>query len=147
VLSGDLSRIAGLCRGPKIITGTDPGAGAEISVTVPTGKFWQLLSATFSLVTSATVANRRPSLTLDDGTNVFWRWRTGVDIAASLTRAYFFESELNAEVDRIAVDSSLYEPLAPRLLGQGYRIRTSTTAIQAGDDYGAPLLYVVEYGG
>lgn len=131
----------------KVVTGADPAAGAEISVTAPNGKSWDLLAVKFTLVTSAAVANRRPALALDDGTTEWYRWRTGVDQAASLTRSYNFLHSLSAEADRSATFGEMYEPLEDELLlGPGSRIKTVTDALQAGDNYGAPVLFVVEYG-
>src|SRR4051794_36291420 len=92
----------------KTVTGPDPAAGAEILVTVPAGKWWLLRALRFTLVTSATVANRRPALTIDDGATEWWRWRAGVDQAASLTRLYQFLHEANNEVDRTATFAELY---------------------------------------
>lgn len=36
-------------------------------------------------------------------------------------------------------------PPKPLMLPAGYRIRTSTASIQVGDDYSAPVLYVIRY--
>lgn len=40
------------------LTIAQPGAGSELSVSVPAGQWWKLESLTFSLTTSATVGNR-----------------------------------------------------------------------------------------
>lgn len=98
-------------------------------------------------MTAVAAANRRPALALDDGTTEFWRWRVGVDQAASQTRAYQFITSLSNEVDRSSTFAEMYEPLdAGIFLPPGGRVKTVTQAIQAADDYGAPTLYVVEYG-
>jgi hypothetical protein len=55
----------------KPVTGTDPAANAEISETVPAGKWWQLLAVSVVLVQGIT-QTPQPMLTLDDGTNVFY---------------------------------------------------------------------------
>lgn len=131
----------------KVVTGADPAAGAEVLATVPAGKWWDLLAVKFTLVTSASVANRRLALAIDDGTTEWWRFRVGVDQAASLTRTYQFLRSLTAEVDRSATFLEMYEPLdEDLLLGPGSRVKTVTSALQGTDDYGAPVLYVVEYG-
>lgn len=131
----------------KVVTAANPAAGAEVLATVPVGKWWDILAVKFVLVTSAAAANRRPALTIDDGTTEFWRWRAGVDQAASLTRTYQFLAQLNVEVDRSTTFNEMYEPLDEGLvLGPGYRIKTVTQALDVADDYGAPVLYVVEYG-
>jgi len=142
--------ITGITKSPvrKAITGADPAAGADINEAVPAGKWWKLLSVKFTLATSAVAANRRPALVLEDGAAVeFWRWRTGVDQAASLTRTYQFLTSLSTEVDRSTTFNELYEPLDEDLvLPPGGRVKTVTQAKDAGDNYGAPVLYVVEYG-
>jgi hypothetical protein len=70
----------------RSIAGTTPGAGAEISETVPTGARWELLAFQATFVTSAAAANRVPQLTLDDGTTVYFRLGAALNQAASLTQ-------------------------------------------------------------
>jgi len=63
-------------EGPGLIRrvlGTDPGAGSEISETVPTNALWILHGIQYTLVTDATVANRVSDLVIDDGTNDVFR--------------------------------------------------------------------------
>lgn len=131
----------------KIVTPTNPAAGAEISVASPVGKSWDLLAVRVTLVTAAAVANRRVAVFLDDGgANTYWKWTVGVDQAASLTRVYQFLRSVTNEVDRSAVNGELYEPLDDDLLLlQNWRLRTSTSAIQAADQLSV-VLHVVEYG-
>lgn len=66
----------------RSIAGTQPGAGAEVSETVPTGARWELLVAYLGLTTSATVANRNVGLTLDDGTNAYFIDRANANATA-----------------------------------------------------------------
>lgn len=127
----------------RSITGTDPGAGVEISETVPTGARWQLRGVRWQLVTSAAAANRRPHLVVDDGANIIFDF-AGPDVqAASLTRNY------NADpwgFQPATQDNELYLALPEQLmLFQGWRIRTVTTALDAGDNFGPPRLYVEEW--
>lgn len=130
----------------KTVTAANPAAGAEVSITVPSGKYWTIETVKFALVTSATVANRLPALSIDDGTTEFWRWRSTVAQTATLTWTYYFLASTDNEVNRSAVNE-MYEPLpAGLILGPGFRILTTTAAIQVGDDYGAPVLYVTEFG-
>ena len=127
----------------RSITGTDPAAGAEISETVPTNARWNLIALFALIVTDATVANRIPGLILDDGTNVFYQVGTNVSTAASTTGRYAWASG-NGAFGETASNKIGTLPVPMTLLG-GYRIRTSTGSIQAGDNWGAPQLLVEEW--
>src|SRR5262245_11706354 len=74
----------------RAITGTTPGAAADVLETVPTGARWELLSIIAQLVTSATVANRIVELVLDDGANVIARATNNQNHAASTTIIYWW---------------------------------------------------------
>lgn len=127
----------------RSITGADPAAGVEISETVPTGVRWRLLAVHFVLVTDATVANRVPSVVLDDGAVNFSRTDSGAVQAASLSIPY---SAFPGAGFSTAVGSSRHIPIPnPTILLGGFRIRTLTNAIVAGDNYGAPQLLVEEF--
>lgn len=140
------SPIAASIAGPGVlrsITGTDPAAGAEVSETVPTNARWRPLALTVALVTAVAAANREVSLVLDDGANIYARVPSGFTQVASLTRTY--STFHHAPRNTIAQDNTLNFPL-PRLDMQGgHRIRTVTTNLQAGDDFGAPQLLVEEW--
>lgn len=127
----------------RSITGTDPAANTEISETVPTGAYWVLHGIYAVLTTDATVANRIPVLIVDDGTNIILRAGPLAVQAASNSTPYSgggfgFQGTLNAV-------NAWSLPAVPLRLGPGYRVRTATTAIQAGDNYAAPQLLVEEY--
>jgi hypothetical protein len=127
----------------RSVTGTDPAAGVEINETVPTNARWRIHGFTAQLVTSAVVASREMALILDDGANVFVRVPAGAGQTASLTRLYsaFYAAQRNT----LLIDTTINFPL-PRLdLQGGHRIRTITTAIDAGDNWGAPQMLVEEW--
>ena len=131
---------AGLIRS---ITGTDPAAGDEISETVPSGARWKLLALQATLVTDATVANRGPRLTFDDGTTECYSSDAAEVQAASVTRVF----AAGQGTQRLAVvgnRASWQWPVGVLLLA-GWRIRTSTSALQVGDNWGAPQLVVEEW--
>jgi hypothetical protein len=127
----------------KVIIGNDPAAGAEVNDTVPAGAAWRLRAALLTLVTSANVANRRPHLVFDDGTNVYLRSVSGTDIPASTTATISFW----AGGTIVAPNNNVQVAPLPDavLLFPGHRIRTITTALDAGDNYGAPVYMVEEY--
>lgn len=123
----------------KIVSGSDPAAGAESTITVPAGEVWELIGFEVTLVTDATVANRRPRIVLDDGTTEFFRQAAGADITASLTTIVVGSG---ASVASLAAGVA-HIPLAPGvILGPSYRIRTLTLNLQAGDNYGVPVVFV-----
>lgn len=122
---------------PAVTVGANPAAVAEASVTVPAGETWQLQSVDLTLVTSVTAGNRRVALVIDDGANIVAKIVAAVDQAASLTVEYVFAGAGENAAVRGGV---LLEPLPAFTLGPGWRIRTITTGMQAGDDYGAPVV-------
>ena len=127
----------------RSITGTDPAAGAEVTETVPTNARWRLVFARAILVTDATVANRRCNWLIDDGVNTFVAADDAYDQTASTTISHC----LSAIQVRggIGTDVNTQLPSVPLFLFQGWRVRTSTTNLQAGDNYGAPRLLVEEW--
>jgi len=127
----------------RAITGTDPAAGVEISETVPTGARWRPLAIRFALVTDATVANRESLLTFDDGATVF---ATSPPQGAQTASTTFTHNWLDTTTPRIALLSLVLNTPLPRLdLLAAARVRTVTTNLQAGDNYGAPQLLVEEW--
>ena len=96
-----------------------------------------------TLTTSATVANRRSIFTVDDGTNTIFESASSSIQTASLAWTYSWAA---TGADKGVADTRVLVMIPPHLmLPAGYRIRTSTVNIQVGDDYSAPVLYVVRY--
>jgi hypothetical protein len=125
----------------RSITGTTPGAGLELLESVPSNARWRFLYATAILTTSATVANRFPTILLDDGINLFYRWNSGAAIPASAAiRIVFAPVNLagasDLSINTIFIPDNLF-------MSQGYRFRTVTTALQAGDQWSS-LQYLVQ---
>lgn len=129
----------------RSITGTDPAAGAEISETVPANRLWYLHAITSQLVTAVGGADRRTILLLDDGTNVLARAPSGATQTAATTFNY---SGYHAATvtSAVSISSEIMFSLPDRiLLRAGYRIRTTTVNLAAGDNWGAPQLAVEEW--
>lgn len=127
----------------RTILGTDPAAGVEIAETVPAGVRWALRSVRFTLTTDATAANRRPTFIIDDGANEIWRVNSNVDQTATQISIY----EAGAGAPFATLDARVFSlplPVGLELL-EGYRLRTSTAAIVAGDNYSAPVYQVEEW--
>lgn len=127
----------------RSIVGTDPAAGAEISETVPTNARWRLIAFTAVLVSDATVAARQPVVTFDDGANVFYRAGSNATQAASLSGRWT-AAAVGSMGATTGADQNIPTPDTLMLPG-GARIRTSTTNLQAGDNWGAPMLHVEEW--
>lgn len=127
----------------RSIAGADPAAGAEWSETVPTNARWRLLGVDAALVTDATVANREVVLTIDDGAAIVAEVAAGTAQAASLTRRYSFARGVQRGAP--AASTIINGPAPDAMLMGGYRVRSVTTALQAGDNWGAPQLWVEEW--
>lgn len=125
--------------------GTNPGANTEISVTVPAGKFWELLAVAFTLAQGLT-QTPLPDLIIDDGTNVIYQAPCASSAQnASVTARYFAAPGLTLGAGGAA--TRINSPLPSGLiLPGGSRVRTSTSGLGANSDYGPPLLLVVEAG-
>lgn len=128
----------------RSITGAVPGAGAEISETVPTGARWELLAGAFTLTTSATVANRTPRLSLDDGALVYFQASSQGVQAASVGVTYTFGQGLPLQA--IGADSRSILTLPNNIrMAAAHRWRTLTGLIQVGDQYSAIQYLVREW--
>jgi len=130
---------------PIGLTGSDPAAGAEISQTVPIYQMWRLKAIRFSLVTSATVANRRVHvvITTADGM-VPIDLLSSVDHAASLTRNYSCVPVSTLGV--FSDDNDIIIPIPDELwLNYTNTITTSTTNLQVGDNFSAPTFWIEKH--
>jgi hypothetical protein len=128
----------------RSISGTQPGAGAEISETCPTGARWTLLAFEADLVTAVAAANRVPQLTIDDGAAVFARVSVNQNETASQTWRNSFQTGVPQLFDgtRFIVTTPLGCDLQ---IPAGGRIRTVTANIQAADQYAVPQYLVREW--
>jgi hypothetical protein len=136
--------------GPKLLTGTNPAANVEISEAVPVGKHWLLYAVSVSLVQGIT-QTPQPILIIDDGSTgvIFEGFGSSAVQAVSTTTRYNWAPglPLSAQIGA-TTDVHATAPLPEGLvLKPGYRIRTNTLGKGANSDYGAPVIYVVEYDG
>lgn len=118
----------------RTISGTTPGAGVEVSESVPTGARWQLLQFAATLVTSAVPANRDPFVIIDDGTNVLQQFGQGLITAASVTRRQYWTHGISMNATGFAGSAIQGLPTSLLLL-PGHRILTGTTAFDVGDQW------------
>ena len=122
--------------------GTDQAAGAEINDGVPTGRRWRIRSVSATLVTSATVAARRPQLQLFGSGSPMFTAPVNATIPASTTAVCTWMPATPHDTN--------FNPLAPSggippdiLVRGGIILATSTLLFQVGDNWG-PATYLVE---
>lgn len=128
----------------RVITGATPGAGAEISETVPTGARWELLSFATVLTDGAAVANRIPTLVLDDGTTAYGIFPSPSSIPASTAETFVWAQGAAQPIN--AVVAAQIAPIGVNnRLSAGHRIRTLTGLLQAADQYSAIRYLVREW--
>lgn len=114
------------------VVGANPGAGNNISETMPAGARRELISFRARLTASAVVANRFPRITLDDGSATpYYEAQDGAAaLVASTSGNYIWAQGLTATVNQNTFPAPL--PINARL-GAGHRIKTVTVGIDVGD--------------
>lgn len=126
----------------SVITGTVPGAGVEYVETVPVGSQWELIAVRLKLVTSGSVANRSVQLAIDAGGApdlAASAW--DALIAASTTIKIYFSLGFSKPWNDQG--GNAYAPLPRGLqLYAGWRLKTLTTNLQAGDQFSEIALIV-----
>lgn len=137
---------AGVLKTPKLVSGADPAANAEVSIVVPAGKYWYPLAISVALVQGIT-QTPQPILVIDDGTTTFFEaFGSSAAQAVSTTCRYTWAPQLTL-TGQVGATTNVHStaPL-PRdlVLGPGFRITTNTLGKGANSDYGVPVLYVVE---
>lgn len=124
----------------RVVLGTAPAAAADWSITVPMGKLWHVTSIVASLTTSVTAATRSVGLLVSDGHDNFVSAGPAGTQIASLTDTYnWFEG-----AGGFGFGNWITQPIPHLTIPAGYTISSSTTAIQAGDQWTKPVLWVVE---
>lgn len=127
----------------RTIQQANPAAGADLTFTASFNQKLTITSINAQFVTSAAVATRIVELIVDDGANVMFRIGASITQAAGLTVAYTMAS-LGTATATVATDAQINLP--PGLqLAPGWRIRTNTAAIQAGDQWSNIILNAEEW--
>lgn len=128
----------------RVFVGPDPAAGAEAVLSVPGTEFWDVLTVSVVLVTSAVAGSRNPSLQASDGTTVFARFG-GVpgQVLGTTTRHTWFPGGVDTMGSAASGQVSYTMPRL--LLMPNYVLSTVTQALDVGDNYGPPVAYVVAY--
>lgn len=127
----------------RSVTGTDPAAGAEFTETVPTNARWSLYSLAVVFVTSSAAAGREPRIVCDDGTTTFFQSDPPASQAASETWTWVASVGV-PRTSRVSTSQVWGFPSQMILMGAS-RVRSSTTAIQTGDNWAAPQMLLEEW--
>lgn len=139
-------RIMSPLEGPgalRSIAGTDPAAGAEISETVPTGARWKLHGLNATLVNAAAAATRVPQLIIDDGTTVLQRIPAAMTSIISDTVVFSWGA--TGAATSIATVAAMTPIPKDLMMLAAWRVRTLTNALDSGDNWGVPQLFVEEW--
>lgn len=128
---------------PRFVSIAAPSVGTEWSVNIPGGTSWILVTSVATLVTSAVAGNRAPSLVLDDTSTVVARLPSANVQAASLTNRHGWVRGFDDAAQAAnAVDFTAGLPMAP--IPPNTRLRTITASLDAGDQWSAIGLYVIQ---
>lgn len=122
---------------------TQPAAGAEWTVTVPTNLRWRPLAAAAVLTTAAAVANRVPDVQLDDGANVYFVGVPNQSIPAATPARVSYAQQIPAAAANVT--DVMVQLAEAAVLMAGHRISSLTRNIQAADQYSAIFLSVEEW--
>lgn len=118
----------------QIVPVAAPGAGQELIVLPRAGEDWRILGITYTLTTSAVVANRTSTLVVDDQTGQGFRLQPGSVQAATAATIYSWVCDLGY-VSPAATFGLLSIGIPPVILPTGWRIRTLTNNLDVGDAY------------
>ena len=125
------------------LTIANPAAGAEWSVTVPTGEQWIVRAVRARFVSSAAVATRFPNLVEDDGAgNLTVQSAPATGIAAAQTwDISWFHGAVNIQNNNVQCNPWTLDTRMP----PGFLIRSITGNIQAADQWSAIALLVERF--
>ena len=128
----------------RLIDGTNPPLGSEISETVPAGARWELLCLGATLATGAALGNRRPMLAFVSGAVGHWLRAQSGTIGPSSGATVIWAANIgdsnNGSFPRFAAPL----PTSQNLLA-GFQIVTTTDLFAAGDFYTNVKLLVREW--
>lgn len=132
----------------KVYTASNPAAGADLEITVPTAKLWIVKSVIFTLATDANAANRNPELQYRDAADNIFGSVTSNQIVASQTGRFAFEEGVTAQGTAFNATPTLRSqsalPLRDTRLSPGMKIVATSINKQVGDQISAVVYSVVE---
>lgn len=121
-----------------------PAAGAEWSLAMPAGVYWELLDVRALLTTSAVVATRTPRLRVSDPNNIDVQ-RFGVASAASASSAVSYEWSAGLGMTNNTAATAQGLPTPPQAMLPGFTISSLTGNLDAGDQWSSIVLLVREW--
>jgi hypothetical protein len=120
-----------------------PAAGANFTITVPTGTRWRVQSLIGTLVSDANVANRQVFLRIDDGATIYFEMFANTVQAAGVTDKYIWSARQVAE---LAGSGDIVMAIPVNLVIEaGHRITSAVASIQVGDQWSAQSVLVEEW--
>ena len=134
------------------IVSSDPAAGAELSVTVPSNERWRVYSSSFRLQADGTNEDRNVFLTVSDNGNEYFR--TFADGVVKADQEGIFTAAPLGFVGTTGLGpSAIHQPIDVRTImipvysgafvPGGHTLATDTDGMQPGDDY-SPAVVLVE---
>ncbi len=134
------------------VVGSDPAAGSELSITVPSIERWRVYSTEFRLQADSTVGDREVFLTAsEDGNEYFRVFADGVVKADQ--EGIFTAAALGFVGTTGLGPSSIHQPADVRtilipiyseaFIPGGHTLATDTNGLEPGDDY-SPAIVLVE---
>lgn len=124
----------GFTRRWRVLAPADPAAGIDWTLPATGAATWRIVSFVARLVTSAVVANRQVTLLADDGERVWFATSAASVQTASQTTDYAGHTNSGRGGATPGV-LTLSIPSAGLLLLPGYRLRVSTSGLDAGDQW------------
>jgi len=145
-LSWPFGNIEPSCQGQGALISQaqgNPAAGSDFIYTVPASVRQHVIAVYFTFVTSAAVATREVSIIIDDSANILGKFNASASQAASLTNVY---TGSNAPYAPATNPTVVGIPLPPDLrLLANYRLRSSTAAIDAADQFSTIRLLIEQW--
>ena len=123
-----------------------PAAGADISITVPNGVYWDVNSLTALFTAGAGVANRLVGYFVknQDGQTVY-TYQTTTALTANQTCTFTFSEDFATSPTTPANGANVLWPSPKPLLLPNWTFGTVTGAIAAADQWSAVTVWVEEY--
>jgi len=134
--------VAPLASAPDTLVDDATANDSDKTFTVPASTIWEPLFVAVTLVTTATVGNRKMRLEIGDGTDLWWFKEWTPTQAASLTRNYFAALGLpdDAAFDANGRARILLEPRFPLPAAWTVRLFDVNAIAAAADDMTVKVL-------
>lgn len=127
----------------RVVRVASPAAGAEWTRVNDSGRLWWVYAVVFRLTTDANVATRVTGVIARQGDDVWFGSSCAQTQAAGLTRRIGAYNGASA-ADSSASVNRMGWPADGLWLPPGERLESSTSGLQAGDQYSEIVLAVVE---